>query len=107
MTAIPDNAPKPQDRLAAVADFPDTVTVNTSRGPLVLPHFSKIPGGALRKARKAQDQLDQFYLLLEIALGDPSPELDFVDSLTIAEQGEVFTQWTQGAPVGESSSSES
>lgn len=103
---VPENAPKPQDHLKA-QEFPETVTVSTSKGDLTLPHFSRIPGGALRKARKAEDQLDQFYILLEIALGDPSPELDFVDSLSISEQGEVFQNWTQNAPVGESSSSES
>lgn len=105
-TSIPANAKQPQDRLPAAQDFPDTVTVQTSKGELVLPHFSKVPGGALRKARKCTDELDQFYMLLEITLGDPSPELDLVDTLTLIEQGRVFSQWTQGAPVGESSSSE-
>lgn len=102
MTAIPENAAQPQDFKKSVGDFPDTVTLPTSKGDLTLPHFAKIPGGALRKARKHEDKLDQFYTLLEIALGDPSPELDFVDSLSLVEQGEVFQKWTQGAPVGES-----
>ena len=102
MTAIPENAAQPQDFKKPVTDFPDTVAISTSKGELVLPHFAKIPGGALRKARKHEDQLDQFYTLIEIALGDPSPELDFVDSLNLVEQGEVFQKWTQGAPVGES-----
>lgn len=107
MTAIPENAAQPQDFKKALADFPDTVTIPTSKGNLVLPHFAKIPGGALRKARKHEEKIDQFYTLIEIALGDPSPELDFVDSLNLAEQGEVFQKWSQGAALGESSSSES
>lgn len=105
MTVIPENAAQPQDHKKALGDFPDTVTIPTSKGDLVLPHFAKIPGGALRKARKHEEKMDQFYTLIEIALGDPSPELDFVDALSIVEQGEVFTKWTQGAPLGESSDS--
>lgn len=96
---------QPQDHKKSPADFPKTVTLSTPHGDITLPHFAHIPGGALRKARKQDDQLDQFYTLLETALGEDSDELAFIDSLTITEQGELFQQWTQGAQVGESSGS--
>lgn len=96
---------QPQDFKKAAPTFPKTVTLETPNGDITLPHFAHIPGGALRKARKQEDKLDQFYTLLEVTLGDPSPELDFVDSLSIIEQGELFQQWTQGADLGESNGS--
>lgn len=98
---------KPQDHLQAIANMPATVTFETSLGELVLPHFSRINGGALRKARKAQDQMDQFFIIIEEFCGDPSPELDHLDKLPVIELGELFMQWTQGVGLGESSSSES
>lgn len=96
---------QPQDHKKPATDFPKTVTLSTPNGDITLPHFAHIPGGALRKARKQEDKIDQFYTLLEEAFGDPSPELEFVDKLTITEQGELFQQWTQGAQLGESSGS--
>lgn len=96
----------PQDHLKAVQDFPQTVDFETTKGKLTLPHFSKIPGGAIRKARKSEDQLDQFFIIIEETCGDPSDELALLDRLPIAELGDVFLAWTQGAAVGESSSSE-
>ncbi len=100
-------APKtPQDHLKAVADMPATIDLETSQGTLTLPHFSRINGGALRKARKAANEMDQFFTLIEEFCGDPSPELAHLDRLPLVELGELFVQWTQGASVGESSSSE-
>lgn len=96
----------PQDRLQALKDQPATVTFTTSHGELTLPHFSKIPGGAIRKGRKAQDQLDQFFIIVEETCGDPSDELALLDRLPLLELGELFLEWTQGAAVGESQSSE-
>jgi hypothetical protein len=96
-------APKqPQDRLQALKDAPATVDFETSQGLLTLPHFAKITGGPLRKARKAQNEMDQFYTLIEELCGDPSPELDLLDKLPVIEQGELFQKWTQGAQLGES-----
>lgn len=97
---------EPQDHLQALKNQPDTVDFQTSKGLLTLPHFSKIPGGAIRKARKGDDQLDQFFTIIEETCGDPSDELQLLDRLPIAELGEVFLAWTQGAAVGESPSSE-
>lgn len=96
----------PQDHLQALKEQPDTVDFETSRGTLTLPHFSKIPGGALRKGRKAVDQMDQFFIIIEETCGDPSDELAHLDRLPIGELGELIIKWTQGAAVGELSSSE-
>jgi hypothetical protein len=97
-------APKtPQDHKKPATD---KVTFKTSKGKLVLPHFSQINGGALRKARKAGDDMDAFFIIIEEFCGDPSPELAHLDSLPVQELGELFLEWTQGASVGESSSSE-
>lgn len=96
----------PQDHLESLKNQPDTVDLTTSKGVVTLPHFTKIPGGAIRKARKATDQVDQFFIIIEETCGDPSDELAFLDQLSITELGEVFLEWTQGAAVGESSSSE-
>lgn len=96
----------PQDHLQALKDQPETVDFQTSKGKLTLPHFSRIPGGAIRKARKAEDQMDQFFIIIEETCGDPSDELAFLDRLSLAELGSLFMEWTQGAAVGESSSSE-
>lgn len=98
-------APKtPQDHLPAQ---PTTVEFETSLGTLILPHFSRINGGALRKARKAENEVDAFFIIIEEFCGEPSPELDHLDRLPLVELGQLFLDWTQGATVGESSSSES
>ena len=83
------------------------MVAKASNGDLTLPHFSRINGGALRKARKAENEMDQFFVLIEEFCGDPSPELEHLDKLPLVELGRLFLEWTQGAGVGESSSSES
>ena len=97
----------PQDHLKALSDAPETVTFETSKGKLELPHISKIPSRAFRLARKGNDQLDQFFILIESTFPEGSKELAIIDSLNTVELGEIFLQWTQGADLGESSSSES
>lgn len=97
----------PQDHLQALSDLPDEVIFDTSKGKLTLPHISKIPSKAFRLARKGADKLDQFFLLIENTFAEGSKELDLIDSLNTVELGDIFLKWTQGADLGESSSSES
>lgn len=72
-----------------------------------IPKFSDIPMGAIRKARKATDEADQVFGIIETVMGEDSPELAAIDTMTGSQFSEFLTEWTQGAPVGESSSSES
>lgn len=72
-----------------------------------IPHFNQIPVGVLRKSRKSKDEMDQVFTILELVLGDDSDVLDAVDTLDGDRFQAWLKGWTQGAPVGESSSSES
>jgi hypothetical protein len=72
-----------------------------------IPHFGQIPMGAIRKARKGSDDADQVFIILEIVMGEDSKELAAVDRLNATDFAEFIQNWTQGAPLGESSSSES
>lgn len=80
-------------------------TFTQSGKKYTIPRFSDIPTGVLRKARKADDDLDRVFTILEVTLGEDCPELDAIDRMTTAEFGEFLTAWTGGAPVGESSGS--
>lgn len=72
-----------------------------------IPSFSSLPMGAIRKSRKAENEMDGVFRILESALAEDSKELEAIDSMD-AETFDAFLKgWTQGAPVGESSSSES
>lgn len=70
-----------------------------------IPAFSELPVGAIRKARKAKDDTDMAFTILEQVIGEDSPALEALDTLTADSFGDWLTGWTQGAPVGESSSS--
>ena len=72
-----------------------------------IPAFADMPLGALRKARKAQDELDATFELLEGALGADSPVMAALDTLTIEQFKTWFEGWAGGSTVGESSGSES
>ncbi len=71
-----------------------------------VPAFSDIPTGALRKARKSADEIDKAFTILEEAVGTDSEVLKVLDKLTLADFAKWLEGWTQGAPLGESSSSE-
>lgn len=82
-----------------------THTFESEGKSYTIPAFSALPVGAVRKARKAKDDADQAFTILENVLGEDSPELAAVDAMD-SEAFEAFlTGWTQGAPVGESSDS--
>lgn len=71
------------------------------------PSFKEIPMGPLRKSRKATDDGDKAFIIIEELFGEGSEELNLLDSLTSSEFAAFLKGWTQGAPSGESSSSES
>lgn len=72
-----------------------------------IPSFSSLPMGALRRARKGKDALDQAFIILEMTIGEDSPALAAIDKMDADDFNVWFEEWTQGAAVGESSSSES
>lgn len=71
-----------------------------------IPSMSALPMGVLRKSRKAADEMDRAFMILEELMGENSAELKAVDSMDPEEFNTFLTGWTQGAPLGESSSSE-
>lgn len=72
-----------------------------------IPAFDSLPMGAIRKARKAKDEADQAFTIIETVMGIDSPELAAIDTMTAPEFQTWLEGWTQGAPLGEASSSES
>lgn len=70
-----------------------------------VPSFDEIPTGALRKARKADDEMDKAFTILEETLGAKSPVLGVIDKMTVKEFATWLEGWTEGARLGESSDS--
>jgi hypothetical protein len=70
-----------------------------------IPSFSSLPMGAVRAARKANNDGDKAFIIIEFVLGEDSPEIKALDTMTAQEFSEWLTGWTQGAPLGESVSS--
>lgn len=66
-----------------------------------IPLFSEVPMGALRKARKATDDADKVFIILEEVLPEGNPALAAIDSMNGAAFAEFLKGWTQGAPLGE------
>lgn len=81
------------------------VVIETSRGTLTLPDPAKLPSGAIRRARKTEDPVEQFFAIIEGIFPDGSPELALVDTIPVDELAEVFMTWLGGATLGESSGS--
>lgn len=67
-----------------------------------IPSFDELSVGVIRKARKAKDDADQAFTILENVMGEDSAELAAVDSMTSAEFQSFIEGWTQGSSVGES-----
>lgn len=67
-----------------------------------IPAFSALPMGAIRKARKAKDEADQAFTILEAVMPEGSEELSAIDTMNPSEFNTWLEGWTQGAPVGES-----
>jgi hypothetical protein len=70
-----------------------------------VPLLKDAPIGVIRKARKAGNDMDATFTILEAMLGEDSQELAAVDTLTPVEFENWMRGWTQGAELGESSSS--
>jgi hypothetical protein len=91
----------PQDHLPAQGPL----TFKTSQGELTLPHPSKLPSGVIRKARKVDEPVEQFFTIIESLFSDDSLELALCDKLELEELAGIFNEWLQGASLGESSGS--
>jgi hypothetical protein len=66
-----------------------------------IPLFADIPMGVLRKSRKAKDELDMTFVIIEEMLGEESATMKVIDSMKAAEFQEFISGWTQGAGLGE------
>lgn len=84
-----------------------TFTFEHKGKKFTIPAFSALPMGAIRKARKAKDEADQAFTIIETVMGEDSDELAAIDSMSPEEFQVWLTGWTEGAGVGEASSSES
>jgi hypothetical protein len=84
----------------------ETYTFTHDGKKFTIPAFSALPMGAMRKARKAKDEADQAFTILEAVMPEDSPELNAIDAMQPSEFNEWLNGWTQNAPVGESASSE-
>lgn len=70
-----------------------------------LPQLKDVKTGVIRKARKAVDDADKFFIIIEEVCGEGSPELNAIDDMSGTELQETLQAWAQGAQLGESSSS--
>jgi|AntRauMFilla1563_2_1112583.scaffolds.fasta_scaffold01876_7 hypothetical protein len=66
-----------------------------------IPLLSDVPMGAIRKARKAVDDGDRAFIILESFLVEGSPALDAIDQMNATEFKEFLEGWTQGGTLGE------
>lgn len=70
-----------------------------------VPAFAEMPIGVMRKARKADNDMDRAFIILEESLGLDSPALAAIDRMKPEEFSTWLQGWTQGASLGESSGS--
>lgn len=63
------------------------------------PLFKNIKTGILRKARKAKDDTDMVFTIIELMLGEESKELEMIDNLTNEEFEEFLNGWLQGVDL--------
>lgn len=89
---------EPQDHLKTA---PKTYTFKQGGEEFTIPSITALPVRVQRKARKATDDIDRVFIMLEESMGEDSEELAAVDKMT-PEEFQVFLEgWTQGATVGE------
>lgn len=84
-----------------------TYTFEHNGKKFTIPAMDALPMGVLRKSRKAADEMDRAFMIIEELMGEDSPELKAVDTMNPEQFNEFLTGWTQGAALGESSGSES
>lgn len=68
---------------------------------ITVPEFRSLTAGVLRKARKGVDDVDKTFTILEVALGEDSPELAKLDAMSLVQLNDFIKAWTQGAGLGE------
>jgi hypothetical protein len=83
-----------------------TYTFDFKGESYTIPAFNALPMGAIRKARKAKDESDQAFTIIESVMGEGTPALEALDQMNPEEFNTWLEGWTQGAPVGESVGSE-
>ena len=76
-----------------------TYTIEHNNKKVVLPTFTNLPVGVIRKARKMEAD-EQMWFMLESVLDEKG--LAVVDTMSLSEFTEAMNGWTQGAPLGES-----
>lgn len=101
-TNIPATAPQPQDHKATAAK---TFTFTHDGVEYTIPSIASLPVGVSRKARKASDEGDAVFIMLESVLAEDSLELAAIDSMDAEEFNNFLLGWGGGAPAGESSDS--
>ncbi len=65
-----------------------------------IPRFQDQSAGTLRKARKAKNDTDMAFTILEATVGE-GPELDALDDMSLEEFGAFVKEWTGGVTPGE------
>jgi hypothetical protein len=66
-----------------------------------LPLLTALPMGAIRKARKAVDEGDKMFIILESFLDEDSDTLKAIDTMDSAEFAKLLSGWSGGAGLGE------
>jgi hypothetical protein len=89
---------QPQDHLPPAST---KFVLDTNGVKVEIPNFRSLPMGAIRKARKAGNDTDATFVLLEETLGEGSEALNAIDQMSAEEFGEFLKEWTGGAPLGE------
>ena len=74
-------------------------TIEHNGKKIVLPDFTNLPIGVIRKVRKLEAD-EQMWFMLESVLDEKA--LALVDTMSLGEFTEAMNGWTQGAPLGES-----
>jgi hypothetical protein len=82
-----------------------TYTFDIDQKTYTVPLLKDAPIGVIRRARKAGNDMDATFLILEAMLGEDSDELAAVDTLSPVAFADWMKGWTQGASLGESSGS--
>ncbi len=80
---------------------PKTFTFQHNGTDYTIPAFVALPIGVLRKGRKAKDEMDQVFTMLEAVMGEDSPELAAIDTMDPVQFEAFLKGWTQGAGAGE------
>tara|TARA_R110000868_G_scaffold172824_2_gene408824 strand:- start:2758 stop:3024 length:267 start_codon:yes stop_codon:yes gene_type:complete len=88
-----------------MADKTETYKFSHNGRNYEVPSLKAIPTGVIRKTRKITDDTDKSFTILELVLGEDSPELAVIDSMTPQDFTDWLTGWTGGAPLGEASDS--